>query len=203
MSPATDAPASAPSDAPTAGPTTGAPPVDAAAIDAARQVIAVADLSDPATIDEIGATLRFTAAGEWAAREILATDAATDVLWAALWVYGSGGRDPAPLQPLLGHDSPSLRTMAAASLIALGDGSGFAVLSEALSNEQPLLGSEPPITLQLFAMQTLQSYVAADGVPTEPESEEATAGTLDDWASWLEANADQLSFDAAQGLWIL
>jgi hypothetical protein len=184
-------------------PPTATPPIDSETIGAARDVLESADFADPATLDEIGGRLRFSAAGEWAAREVLAGAPAIHVLWAAIWVYGSAGADPAPLVPHLSHEDPSIRTMAAATVVSLGDAAGFAVLDAALADETRLVGSDPPISIRDLARGTLERWVIATGSPPPADSGEGSADPFSEWSGWLTENAADLRFDPTDGRWRL
>ncbi len=186
---------------------TGAPDATATpiandpAVTAARQVIEAADLADDATIDIIGGTLRFTRAGEEAARQTLQSSTDANALWAALWVYASAGTDPEPLLPLLSSENPSVRALAAANLVALGDSAGFEVLRAALLDEGSLLGAHPPRSIQAYALGVFNRYVVDEGRPAEPASEEEVVGAAAEWSTWLSDHASDLEFDATSGTW--
>lgn len=149
-------PAPSATTSPAAATPTAAPNVDPAAVAAARQVIEAADPADPAKLDELSATVRFSAEGEAAARAILADPGAdTTAVWAAVWVYGSTAVDPAPLRPFAAHADPSIRAMAGAALLALGDPAGFVALVDSLAVEAQLRGAHPARTVRSFALGTL------------------------------------------------
>ena len=201
-------PASAPGStfvSPSGAPTLSLSPSSATdpEVVAAKQTIESADLSIGETIDTIGGTLRFTRAGEEAARQTLATSTSSNALWAALWVYASSGTDPEPLRPLLANSDSSLRSMAAAQLVALGDAQGFAVLQQALSDDSSLLGAHPPRSVRAYALGILTNYVATEGAPTEPATEDQLSATASEWTAWLTAHAAGLRFDASSGTWAL
>ena len=174
----------------------------AADVAAARQKIASADLGNPDTIDKLEG-VRFTPAGEQAAREVLASASASgrDALWAATWVYASSATEPAPLRPLLENGDASIRTMAAAALVALGDRSGFGALEASLSDADQLRGSHPPISIGGFTLYTLSRYVQAADAPEPPQSEQELADVQARWADWLQRHGNDLQFDAQSGTW--
>jgi hypothetical protein len=161
----------------------------------------LADLASEATIDEIGGTLRFTRAGEEAARQTLVSSTNTNALWAALWVYASAGTDPEPLRPLLTNSDPSLRAMAAAILVSLGDAQGFDELRKALTDESSLLGAHPPRSIQTYVLGILSQYISADGMPAEPATEEGLPAAATDWSTWMEQHAFNMQFEPSSGTW--
>ena len=163
-------------------------------------MIEAADLGNDVTINAIEG-VRFTPAGEEAARAVLASSASGDALWAATWVYASSAADPAPLGPLLNNADASIRAMAASALVALGEDSGFAVLAASVSDADRLRGSVPPLAIGSFALSTLSRYVAAVGVPAEPATEADLAAAAANWAAWLREHENQLTFDATSGTW--
>ena len=169
-------------------------------VTAARQKIESADLGSPKTIDELEG-VRFTAAGEQAARDVLASASGRDALWAATWVYASSATEPAPLRPLLENGDASIRTMAAAALVALGDRSGFGALEASLSDADQLRGSHPPISVGGFTLDTLSRYVHAADAPEPPQSGQELANVQARWADWLQRHGNDLQFDAPSGTW--
>ena len=178
-----------------ATPSTVAPPpfVDPQAL------IETVDLNDESTLDNIS-SLRFTQAGADAARAVLQAGGTPDQLWAALWVYGSAGTDPAPVEPLLTNGDPSVVAMAAATLVGFGDAAGLDPLRQALDADDFMSGAEPPLTLREFALETLARYVTGTGVP-DPQSFSDDASAVTAWQAWLDANRAQLHFDSDQGVW--
>ena len=174
--------------------------VPAADVAAARQLIEASDLADPQTLNAIEG-IRFTPAGEEASRGILASSPSGDILWAATWVYASSGTDAAPLIPLLENGDPSIRAMAAAALLALGERSAFAVLGAALSAGDHLRASKPPRSIGAFVVFTLSRYVQAADAPASPASQAELAAAEASWSAWLQAHASVLEFDALSGTW--
>jgi hypothetical protein len=174
----------------------------AADVAAARGMIEAADLANPETLNAIEG-VRFTPAGEEAARAVLAAPAAGDALWAATWVYASSGTDSAVLAPLLVSGDASIRVMAAAALVAAGDRSGFAILAAALSDAGQLRGSQPLISVAGFSASTLSSYIEAAGVPAAAATEAEVAAIAASWSTWLGANEKSLQFDRTSGTWKL
>lgn len=168
----------------------GAPTGAAAAPGDCAARIAAVDLSKDATILAVDAC-RFTPGGRTAAQAALAAGATGGPLWAAVWVYGASGRDPAPLRPLLQASDASVRVMAAAGLVGFGDASGFESLRLALADGTALAASEPPTSVSSFAATVLGSSIAADALPAD------AAG----WDAWLRSNAATLVFEATTGTW--
>jgi hypothetical protein len=165
-----------------------------------RHRIDATNLADAATIQAVDAC-RYTAAGEQAAREALAAGGSPDQLWAALWVYSTSANDPTPLVPFATNSDPSVRAMAAATLVAFGDRSGFGALEQLLDEPAQLRGSLPPIGVSTFSMNTLARYVVADGAPTvAPADTAALAGA---WRTWLTTNGAALTYSVADVTWTL
>lgn len=162
---------------------------DPAAVAAAAKVIETASLSDPATLDAVGA-IRFDDGAADAAAAAIRGGATGGTRWAAVWVYASAGTDPAVLRPVLGDADPSLRAMAAAALVAWGDGAGLAVLRELAGSDDGLAGSYPPESVGHFVVGTLVRFVHGPG------GTDAAA-----WSAWLASHGTGLVFDAASGTW--
>ncbi|HYN69988.1 MAG TPA: hypothetical protein VEX41_07250 [Candidatus Eisenbacteria bacterium] len=180
-------------------------PGDAPAEDvaAAAGLIDAANLAENGTISPIQA-IRFTPAGTLAACRRLSDGVGGDALWAAAWVYATGGTDPAPILPLLAYDDPTIRAIAAAGVASLGRPEGLDALTELISVDAGLRGSLPPVTVARYAAHTLSSLIdgAADSVGdvstgTPEERSAATAA----WTSWLEANRARVTFDPEAHLW--
>ena len=189
-----------PVDSPGLG-TGPAPSRDPAPVDC-RKRIEAANLVEPETLDSIAAC-RFTVEGFHAARDVLAAGGSDDVIWAAIWVYAPGAWDPAPLRPILERDDPTLRVLAAAGLVALGDETGFDVLAAQTTNRDHLSGSEPPIPIREFVVGTLYRYVGAEGAPGRWTTYEEYLTVDKRWTDWLKANDWKLTFDAETGQWIV
>jgi hypothetical protein len=180
----------------------GPAPADGDAVAAATTTIEAVDLGDPATIDPVGGLL-FTRSGTEAARAVLESSDDPDALWAALWVYGTGDTDPAPIRRLVGHPDPTIATLAGASLLAFGDGAGFPAMRTALATDGELSGAHPPRTLRDFAVVALGQRIAPTPVAETPTlADDAEPETLaDDWGAWLDAHASTLVFEARTGTW--
>jgi hypothetical protein len=164
-------------------------PADPAAVAQAKALIEGGRPADPGSLQAVGARVLFTRSGGEAARSILESSTDRDALWTALWVFGTSGVETAPLLPILRHEDSSIRTIAAAGAVGMGASEGFDVLKEALASESEVLGSEPPITLQGFALNVLEGFVDAP-----PES-------APEWSSWLSANSANLLFDPITRIW--
>jgi len=171
----------------------------------ARALIDAADLADDPSITAIQ-EIRSTAAGTLAACQRLGEGVVGDPLWAAAWVYGTGGDDPAPLLALLGNEDPTIRAIAAAGAASLGGPEGLDALAALIAVDAGLRGSLPPVTVARFAAYTLSGLVdgAADSVGDVPTGtpEERSAATVA-WTSWLEANRARVTFDPEQHAWHL
>jgi hypothetical protein len=170
---------------------------DPAAVAAARTAIDATRLADADSVTAVDA-IRSTRAAAQAAADALAAGADGDARWAATWVYASSGRDPAPLRALLEDADASIRAMAAAALLALGDRDGAATLAALIPLDDELRGSRPPLALGAFAAGSLDRYIdgpsIADGAA---RSDVATA-----WTTWLAAYGSTMTFDPATGRWI-
>lgn len=193
---ATPVPGSMSATGATAGPaTTGAPaPADC------RQRIEAARLDDAASLDAVDAC-RFTVKGRDGARDALGAGGSDDVTWAAIWVYATLADDPAPLRPILDRSSPTLRVMAAAGLVALGDRTGFDVLAAATGDSSILSASHPSITIREFVVGTLFRYIEATGAPGRPTSPEERASAPARWTDWLNQHEGALTFNAETATW--
>jgi hypothetical protein len=192
----TGAPSTA-ADAPSAAAPAGSPtPSPDPVTERVRAAITAADLREPATIDAVDA-VRFVPGAAETASQAIADGASGDALWAATWVYASSGSDPAPLLPLLAHDDPSIRAMAAAALLADGDADGAVALAGLLRVEERLQGSIPPVTVGQYAASSLARLL--DGPPATPGA--GSAAVAEAWTRWLGQHGPALSFDAATGTW--
>jgi hypothetical protein len=165
-----------------------------------RALIDAADLLRPETIQAVDAC-RFATQGAQAARAVLESGARDGPLWAAVWVYASAGSDPAPLRAAVAADDPSVRVMAAASLVGFGDATGFEVLQTSLDDADWLSGSKPPMRIMEFAVRTLARYVVAADAPVGPAAPEELESVRARWMDWLGLHAQDLAFDDAQGVW--
>jgi len=168
---------------------------------AAGALIDAANLADAATITLIQA-IRFTPAGTLAACRHLAAGVTGDALWAAAWVYGTGGTDPDPLLALLGSDDPTIRAIAGAGLASLGRVEGLDALAGLVSVDAGLRGSLPPVSVSAFSAATLADVTngAVGDVSTSTPEERTDSAAA--WRSWLDGTRSRLSFDADQRLWL-
>lgn len=166
------------------------------AVDAARAAIERATLSDPDSISELSA-VRFTDEGAAAAAEVIQSGATGDALWAATWIYGAFGTDPAVLLPLVSTADTSVRAIAAATLLAWGQREAAGVLVALLSAEGVVRGSEPPLSIAAFARSTLDRFVDGPTIPAD-----ATPGEhAEAWQSWLAENEASMQFDLDAATW--
>lgn len=179
---------------PTAGPTVVLEP------SACRRLIDQTDLTNQSTLQAL-APCRFTSAGEQAARETLVSGASDAALWAAIWVYATSGSDPAPLRAVLANGDSSIRVMAAAALVSFGDGAGFPIIGQSLTDDAQLTGSLPPRTIASLALMTLSRYVVGVDVPQPPETAAQIDGARTAWGDWLKTNAGALVFNDDDGTW--
>jgi hypothetical protein len=143
---------------------TSSQPVGIVAPNDCRQRIEAAKLDDESTILDVD-ECRFTLEGEQAATAALAGSLGRDALWAAVWVYGSMARDPAPLLPLLNNSDPSVRVMSAGVVLALGRSEAFPILKASLSEPQFLAGSAPSLPVAQYAAGLLSRFISAGGTP--------------------------------------
>jgi hypothetical protein len=188
-----------PTTPPSAAPSETVAP-SASAIAAALATIEAADLTNDASLDAVG-PLRFTSAGRDAAKAILERGSGNaGQIWAAIVVYAGTGTDPAPLRPYAASADSSIAVLSAATLVAFGDPTGFAVLARLLTSEQQLAGSHPPRLIGDFALTTLERYVAGGNVPAG-DAESTVDGYLGEWSAWLAAHTSSLAFDPSTGTW--
>ena len=124
-----------------------------------------------------------------------------DEAWGATWVLASPGTDPAPLVPLLEHEGPSIRLMAAAGLVWLGDVRGFDTLVALVAVDDLVAGSHLPVPMWRYAGTTLPELTGQDLGPACDATPKEAAAAAVAWADWLEANRANLRFDATTGTW--
>jgi hypothetical protein len=179
-------------------PATGTP--NAASARTADQIIRATNLADAASIDAL-ARVRFDTGAVAAAATILAEHPVGNLLWAATWVYASAGTDPGVLRPLLADADPTIRLLAASALVAMGDRSGFAVISASLGRADGVTGSQPRVSIGAFAASRLERYVVAADVPAPPETTEDADSLGGRWVAWLRDHDSALRFDAGRGTW--
>lgn len=167
-----------------------------------RRRIEAARLDSHESLDAVEAC-RFTEDGTMAAMEVLQAGGENDVIWAAIWVYAPFAADPAPLRPYVDRKDVSIRVLAAAGLVALGDAGGFGALAAAATDTTTLSGSHPPIKVRELVIGTFRRYVTAAGAPTTWTTVEEYLGTGQRWAEWISANSAELAFDDESGTWVL
>jgi len=168
----------------------------------ATSVLQATQVNDPDTVDA-AAWLRFSDDGVAAAAALLGqTGLAAGARWAAVYVYGNGGEDPAPLVPYAADPDPSVRLIAAAALIARGRGEGFAPAVDALTDTSMVTGTLPPCPSWVLAAQTLVRATArADLGPPLDADDRLRRLSQDAWRRWLTDERPALHFDATTGLW--
>jgi hypothetical protein len=189
--------APSPTESPTTIESQPPPGDDPAAIAAARTAIEAADLADADTLTAIDA-IRYTRAAAQAAADVLAAGTSGDARWAATWVYASAGHDPAPLRPLLdGDDDASVRAMAAAALLALGDRGGAETRAVLAASEDQLRGSRPPLSIAAYAAGSRARFIAGPSVVDDAPPAEVRAA----WEAWLAEHGSTMTFDAATARW--
>jgi hypothetical protein len=171
-------------------------PADATEVAAARSAIDAADLTDEATLEAVY-DVRVTDAGVEAAAQAIRGGASGDALWAATWIYSGHGTEAAVLLPLLSDADPTIRSMAATTLLAWGRAEAFQVLVDLVGQDGNVRGSEPPLGLSDFARGALDQHV--ERPPTDLEATPPDAAVA--WQTWLAANETALKFDPTTGRW--
>jgi hypothetical protein len=205
---AAPAPATNRSVEPTLGasgvPLAGTPSTTAGGLAAATAILTGARLTDAASLGALEG-IRFTTLGADAAAALLASGASGDALWAATYVYGSSGSDPAPLRAVAtdAAATPTIRAMAGAGLLGRGDVAGFEPLITSLSAADEMDGGEPAGAVWEFAADVLERYTDKALGPTLAASADDRARIQASWRSWLEANRATLRFDPAAQLWVV
>jgi hypothetical protein len=176
---------------------------DSASIDPASSILTAVKLSDDDSLAALQG-VRLTTAGTEAAARLLRSGVSGDTLWAATYVYASAGQDTALLRPIATSTtaSPSIRAMAAAGLVGLGDIEGFDPLIEALGGSDAMEGSEPAGAIWEFASDVLQRYTHTGFGPTLAATDAERATIQAQWKTWLDANRANLRFDPSSQLWV-
>jgi hypothetical protein len=106
--------------------------------------------------------------------------------WAGLYLalmLAESDEDIELLRPLLTHNEPVFRAMAAGSLAGFGEVDALPVLIEALSSEAELPYSDPPRPLATFAQAALEGLTG--------ESFADASG----WESWWQDGAGNIDWD--------
>lgn len=196
------APAPSTSATGSAGPPVGSTPTSGG-VAAAAAILNAARVADPDSLAALEG-IRFSAEGTQAAADLLRAGATGDALWAATYVYGSSGSDPAPLRAVATDASTTatIRAMAAAGLLGRGDVAGFEPLITGLTGNDQMDGAEPAGTVWEFAAQVLERYTHQGFGPTLVASDAERTTIQARWKSWLDANRATLRFDAASKLWV-
>lgn len=166
------------------------------AVDAARAAINGADLTNQESIETLSAA-RFTHEGAAAAAQAIRSGASGDALWAATWIYGASGDDPAVLLPLLSSSDRTIQAMAAAPLLAWGHKEALTVLVTLLSADGSVRGSEPPVSIAALADSTLDRFVDGPALATDATPKDRAAA----WSSWFAANEASMQFDVDTATW--
>lgn len=201
--PATPAATPRGSGGPGPGSAIPAPSASADAVTAAATLIGAAKLTDPTSLGALEA-IRFTAAGIEAAAAVMAAGGTDDALWAAAYVYASSARDAAPLRTLVQSStaSASVRTLAAAGMVGLGDIDGFEPLIASLDTPEPMAGADPAGTIWEFAAGVLGRYTTAGFGPNLDATDAERTAIAGQWTTWFEANKGTLRFDQPSQLWV-
>ena len=166
------------------------------AVDATRAAIDSADITKQESIETLS-TARFTHEGAAAAALAIQSGATGDALWAATWIYGASGDDPAILLPLLSSSDRTIQAMAAASLLAWGRKEAAHVLVTLLSADGIVRGSEPPVSIAALADSTLDRFVDGPALASDATPEDRAAA----WSSWFTANEASMQFDIDTATW--
>jgi hypothetical protein len=171
-------------------------PAGGAGVAEARAAIDAANVDDPASLQAIDG-IRFTDEGAAAAAQALQAGATDDALWAATFVYGTSGSDPTVLGPAMKSDDPTVRAMAAAAVLSLGQADAARVLVALLVEDGNVRGSTPPVGIAGFALSSLARYIDGPSVPATTAPKDAAAS----WTSWLDAHEATMQFDTETGRW--
>jgi hypothetical protein len=163
---------------------------------AARAAIDATNLADAPTLDALDA-IRFTDEGVAAAAQALAAGVTGDAQWAATWIYASSGADAGVLQPLLTSDDETVRAMAAAAALPLGERAAVRVLVALAASQDMMRGAHPPLSISSFCLGALSE--AIDGPAVAPGAAAADAAST--WAQWLDANEASMRFSTDSGSW--
>jgi hypothetical protein len=123
-----------------------------------------------------------------------------EVRYAAIYVLGltaAGPADSAALKRALDDDAVHLRTIAAGSLIGLGDKDAIPVLIELLAETDEIPGSVPPMFVDRFSSQALTAYTGEDYGLLEATSGDLRTLALGRWRTWWDNVKDTLHWDPA------
>jgi hypothetical protein len=160
----------------------------------AKDAIAAVSFDDRDSLDALG-VLAFSEGGISAAKDALEQEPQGATLWAAVYVYASGGTDPAPLKPYLTEDTdPSVRLLAAGGTLAMGDKAGVEPLIALLASGDRLAGSRPPMFIWEVAVINLQTLTTEDLGPPPDADDTARATAQQAWRDWFAAHGDGLTF---------
>jgi len=101
------------------------------------------------------------------------------------------------LRPVLHDPDLVLRTIAAGSLIGLGEPDSLPVLIEALDSDEPLPFSHPPRPLWALADIALAHYTGID-IGVAPGGEDQRLEAAAAWRAWWQENRAALTWDGSQ-----
>lgn len=108
--------------------------------------------------------------------------------------------DADALAPLLESDSSGQRVLAAAGMLAVGDGRAVPVLISALEVEDPLPFGSPPLRVWEQARFALLSFTGQDLGLREAATAKDAAATAPEWESWWTSAEGSFEVVRAPGL---
>ncbi|MGH3043710.1 MAG: HEAT repeat domain-containing protein [Gaiellaceae bacterium] len=108
--------------------------------------------------------------------------------------------DADALAPLLETDSSGQRVLAAAGMLAVGDGRAVPVLISALEVEDPLPFGSPPLRVWEQARFALLSFTGEDLGLREAATAQDAAATAAEWESWWASAEGSFEVVRAPGL---
>jgi hypothetical protein len=108
--------------------------------------------------------------------------------------------DADALAPLLESDSSGERVLAAAGMLAVGDGRAVPVLISALDVEDPLPFGSPPLRAWEQARFALVSFTGQDLGPRKAVTAQDAAATAPEWESWWASAEGSFEVVRAPGL---
>ena len=155
----------------------------------ADSAVEVAEEFDPAEPGAVLALNEVIAAGsEEAVADLLSLldDEDPNRQWAGLYMallLAESDEEIELLRPMLSHDEPVFRAMAAGTLAGFGEADALPVLIEALSSAAELPYSDPPRPLATYAQAALESLTG--------ESFADASG----WESWWQDVEGDISWD--------
>jgi hypothetical protein len=108
--------------------------------------------------------------------------------------------DADALAPLLESDSSGQRVLAAAGMLAVGDGRAVPVLISALEVEDPLPFGSPPLRVWEQARFALLSFTGQDLGLRKAVTAQDAAATAPEWESWWASAEGSFEVVRAPGL---